>query len=294
MGAVSIPRMSTASKPAAEHDEQRADGPRTASGSAKALAKGLALVEAVCASPDPLRVGDLVDASGLPRATTVRLLDALVEQRVLAPDGRGAYALGARLAVWGQRYLDGLDVRAQAEDLMRDLSSRTRETCFLGIRDDRRVLYIAKADSPQAVRPAARIGTRNPLHSTGIGKVLLAFGSAGTAGAYARGPLEVRTPNTITDADELLAELQAIRDRGYALDDVENEDGVRCVAAPVRDHARAVAAALSVSAPAYRFALEDLPGLAPVVVAAADELSARIGYRGRAEGAVPIPAEEPE
>jgi DNA-binding IclR family transcriptional regulator len=257
----------------------------SASGSAKALVKGLALLEVVAAADGPVRLADLVSASGLPRPTALRLLDVLVEQRVLQSAPGSAYTLGPRLAVWGQRYLDGLDVRAHAEDLMGSLAEATRETCFLGVRDHRSVLYIAKADSPQAVRPAARVGTRNPLHSTGLGKALLAFGPDKEARAYAAdGPLERKTPNTIVDPDGLGAEMEATRERGYAVDNVENEDGVRCVAAPIRNHAGEVVAALSVSAPAYRFALEDLPALAPKVLGAALEISSRIGYRERREG----------
>ncbi len=250
-----------------------------ASGTAKALVKGLTLVDLVAAADGPVRLGELVTASGLPRPTALRLLDVLLEQRVLETADDGSYALGPRLAVWGQRYLDGLDVRAHAEDLMAALAEQTRETCFLGIRDERSVLYLAKADSPQAVRPAARVGTRNPLHSTGIGKALLAFGPPEEALEYADGPLEVKTPNTIVEPQRLAEELEATRARGYAIDDVENEDGVRCVAAPIRDHAGDVIAALSVSAPAYRFALEDLPALAPEVLAVALEIASRIGYR---------------
>jgi len=268
MDKVSIPRAS-----------REAAGATSASGSAKALVKGLALVDVAWAADGPVRLGDLVEASGLPRPTVLRLLDVLLEQRVLQPVADGSFALGPRLALWGQRYLDGLDVRAHAEDLMRALAEQTRETCFLGIRDDRSVLYVAKADSPQAVRPAARVGTRNPLHSTGIGKTLLAFGPYDVAVAYADGPLEARTPNTIVDPGRLAAELEVIRERGYAVDNVENEDGVRCVAAPIRDHSGEAIAALSVSAPAYRFALEDLPALAPDVLAVAGEISTRIGGR---------------
>ena len=254
----------------------------SASGTAKALVKGLTLVDVVAAADGPVRLGELVGASGLPRPTAVRLLDVLLEQRVLQAAAGGSYALGPRLAGWGQRYLDGLDVRAHAEVLMAELAAQTRETCFLGIRDRRSVLYIAKADSPQAVRPAARVGTRNPLHSTGIGKALLAFAPPEEALSYADGPLEVKTPNTIVDGEQLADELDRTRARGYAIDNVENEDGVRCVAAPIRDHAGEVIAALSVSAPAYRFALEDLPALAPDVLAVALEISSRIGYRERA------------
>ena len=254
-------------------------GTRTvsASGTAKALVKGLALVDLIAQADGPARLADLVDTSGLPRPTVLRLLDVLRDHGVVtAVDG--SYALGPRLAVWGQRYLDGLDIRAHAEDLMRDLAAETRETCYLGVRDGRSVLYIAKADSPQAVRPAAREGTRNPLHSTGIGKALLAFAPPDEARAYANGPLQAKTPNTIVDGDRLAAELKATRARGYAIDDIENEDGVRCVAAPIRNHAGEVVAALSVAAPAYRFALEDLPALAPKVLGVASEISSRIGY----------------
>ena len=144
--------MDKVSIPAPERDSAAASN---ASGTAKALAKGLALVELVSGADAPVRLSDLVAGSGLPRPTVLRLLEVLLEQGVLQPAAEGAFALGPRLALWGQRYLDGLDVRAHAEDLMRALAEQTRETCFLGIRDDRSVLYIAKADSPQAVRPAA-------------------------------------------------------------------------------------------------------------------------------------------
>lgn len=261
------------------------DGPTKASGAGKALVKGLALIDAVSGAGAPLRAPELVEVSGLPRPTALRLLDVLVEERALQLTADGAYGLGPRLAAWGQRYLEGLDVRAAAEDLMAELAEATRETCFLGIREDRSVLYVAKADSPQAVRPAAQIGTRNPLHCTGLGKAMLAHLGDDALAEYCAHGLAGRTPNTITEPARLADELQATRDRGYAIDDVENEDGVRCVAAPIRDHRGAVVAGVSVSAPAYRFALEDLPGLAPRVLAAAAEVSSRIGYRqGGADG----------
>jgi DNA-binding IclR family transcriptional regulator len=254
-----------------------------AQGSAKALVKGLALVELV-AEAGPIRLADLVERSGLPRPTALRLLEALRDHGVVQPTSAGAYALGPRLAVWGQQYLEGLDLRAQAEDIMRSLAARTRETCFLGVRDGNQVLYVAKADSPQAVRPAARVGSRNPLHSTAIGKALLAFGPEQLVGPYLEEPLVGKTPNTITDPPRLRKELELSRRRGYTTDDVENEDGVRCVAAPVCDHTGLTVAAMSVAAPAYRFEREDLPRLAPQVVAAAGELSRRIGSRSPDKG----------
>jgi DNA-binding IclR family transcriptional regulator len=258
-----------------------------AHGAAKALIKGLGLVELVAVA-GPMRLADLVEQTGLPRPTALRLLEALRDHEVVQLTSSGTYVLGPRLAVWGQQYLEGLDLRAEAEDIMGSLASETRETCFLGVRDGNQVLYVAKADSPQAVRPAARVGSRNPLHSTAIGKALLAFGPEQLIEPYLQEPLVAKTPNTITDPRRLREEFDLIRQRGYSTDDVENEDGVRCVGASVRDHTGLTVAAISVAAPAYRFDLEDLPRLAPHVIAAAQELSRRIGFRSPDQGTGPF------
>lgn len=251
-------------------------------GAAKALTKGLALVELIAAHSTPIRLVDLVNDSELPRATVLRLLEVLCRCEVVRMDEHGSYRLGARVAAWGQTFLDHLDVRVEAVDLMQRVVAATSETCFLGGLDDGRVLYLAVADGPQAVRPAARVGHRNPLHSTGIGKAILANLPQEDVEKLLAYPLERRTPNTITDAAALHRELEVTRARGYAVDDVENEDGVRCIAAPVRDHTGSVVAAMSVSAPAYRFSLQDVGELSTLIIRIANELSARLG-----EGSAP-------
>ncbi|WP_165966454.1 IclR family transcriptional regulator [Actinomadura sp. 7K507] len=264
--------------------------PGAATGTAKALVKGMGLVDLIAAG-GPQRLTDLVDASEIPRGTVVRLLEVLLDGEILRIDAAGLYDLGPRLAVWGQRFLDRLDLRGLAEDLMADLAARTRETCFLGIVQDDQVLYVAKVDSPQAVRPAAVVGTVNPLHSTGIGKALLAHAGPEALRRCTGRPLVRKTPNTITDPEALAAELAAIRERGYAIDEIENEDGVRCVAVPVGDHTGRVVAALSVSAPAYRFPREDVPAVAELALAAAATLSGRLGHHTTAG---PADARQPE
>jgi IclR family acetate operon transcriptional repressor len=258
--------------------------PGGTTGAAKALVKGMGLVDLIAAG-GPRRLTDLVEMSGVPRGTVLRLLEVLLDAGVLRTDAAGLYDLGPRLAVWGQRFLDRLDIRGLAQDLMAGLSARTRETCFLGIVQDDQVLYVAKTDSTQAVRPVAVVGAMNPLHCTGIGKALLAHADAATVRRCLEGPLVRKTPNTITEPDALAAELAAIRDRGYAIDEIENEDGVRCVAVPVRDHTGKVVAALSVSAPAYRFPLEGLPAVAGLAREAAATLSVRLGHRAAASRA---------
>jgi IclR family acetate operon transcriptional repressor len=259
----------------------------SATGSAKSLIKGIALIDLIASSEVPLRQTELSKASGLPRPTAVRLLDVLCHADLLRLDPAGGYVLGPRLARWGQAFLDGLDVRRHATDLVQRLVDLSNETSFLGVLDHTSVLYIAAVNSPQPVRPAARVGSRNPLHSTAIGKALLAARTAEERDALLVAPLERRTPNTIVDRSELDAHLAEVRERGFAIDEIENEEGVRCVAAPVRDHQGTTIAAISVSAPAYRFSLDDLLRLAPEVVRATHELSARLG------SADPVPADDP-
>ena len=248
------------------------------SGAAKALVKGLALVDLVAAHGGPARLVDLVDGSGLPRPTALRLLEVLCRSSVLRTDDAGRYRLGPRVAAWGHAFLDELDLASTAAGPMAELVELSGETCFLGVRDQSSVLYLLAVHSPRPVRPAARAGSRNPLHCTAIGKVLLAWRPEPEIRRALPAPLPRRTANTLVDPDAVVADLRVVAERGFAIDDVENEEGVRCVAAPVRDHAGAVTAGISVSAPAYRFSRDDLFRLAPDVLRVSAEVSERLGY----------------
>jgi IclR family acetate operon transcriptional repressor len=250
-------------------------------GAPKALVKGIALIDLVVANAHvgPVRQSDLVDASGLPRATALRILDALVKLGLLRHVDDQGYVLGAHLGRWGGVFLQTLDVARLADDLIRDVTAVTRETCYLGVRDGDGVLYVAASPSPQAIRPVATVGGRNSLHCTGIGKALLAFEEPDEREAtIQRIELSPRMPNTIVDRDRLRDELDVIAARGYSIDDIENEADVRCVAAPVRDHAGRVVAAMSLSVPTYRFTYDEIIAASDLVRSKADALSARLGF----------------
>lgn len=248
-------------------------------GSAKGLVKGLALVDIVAANEEPMRQVDLVESSGLPRPTAVRLLETLCDLDVLNLNPQGLYELGPRVAGWGQAFLHRLDLVRLASDIVQRLVDLSGETVFLGVAERGTLLYVCAVHSPQPVRPSARVGSRNPLHCTGVGKVLLAALTDADRDQILSYPLERRTPNTITDREALYEHLNMIRENGFAIDNIENEDGVRCVAAPVRDHTGKTIAAMSISAPEYRFSPDDILALAPELVRSAAQLSARLGYR---------------
>ncbi|MDW5598509.1 IclR family transcriptional regulator [Conexibacter stalactiti] len=256
-----------------------------ASGEAKALVKGIALLDVLLAQPDGRSLAELARATGLPKPTAHRLLGSLLAAGLVRATDDGGYALGPRCLALGSGFLDGIDLRREALPALRALSEQTGETCHLGVlawagggaRPE--VVYIEKVDSRHSIRMQSRVGATQPALTTGLGRALLSLADEATVAAALAAGVEPRTPNTTTDPDALRALLAAARERGVALDDVENEAGIRCVAAPIVDHTGAAVAALSVSGPEMRVKPAQTERFVPLVRAAAAEVSRRLGAR---------------
>jgi DNA-binding IclR family transcriptional regulator len=258
----------------------------SATGVAKTLVKALRILGSVAAHPEGLTLSDLSRTCRLPKPTAHRVLGVLVQGGMLRLDADGGYRLGPECLVLGTAFLENLDLRDQARDILFDLVERTGETCHLGVLDGKRVVYIEKVESPHPIRMASRVGRTNPAHSTGIGKAMLAFSPAEQIEAIIAAGLEQRTPRTITDPSRLRNELAMVAKRGYAIDDIENEESIRCIAAPVFDHEHAVVAGISIAGPEYRLSLGRLVEMADDVREAARELSRRVGYPDGRRGAL--------
>jgi DNA-binding IclR family transcriptional regulator len=249
-----------------------------ATGSAKALVKGIAIINLLAGHKGGMRLTDLVTQIDLPRGTVVRLLGVLMDAHLVRHSQVGLYRLGPQCAAWGADFLSALELREVAADVMASLVEVGSETCHLGVRDGDAVLYIDKVESPHSLRMVSRIGGRNPLHCTGLGKTLLAFMPPEEFDEYCARPLERRTMNTIVAPEVLRAELERIREHGYAVDDVENEIGVRCISAPVFDHSGDLAGSISLAGPTMRMTWERIDQLTGPLIHAAHEISARLGY----------------
>jgi DNA-binding IclR family transcriptional regulator len=261
--------------------EERKARDRSDRTSPKALSKGLTLLRALVDHPLGLPLSQLCRAVELPKPTAVRLLGPLLDFGLVQMRAGGVYRLGPECLVLGSAFRDALDLRAEAADLLRGLVDLSGETVHLAVPNGARVVYVDKVESPHALRLVSRIGGSNPLHSTSLGKSMLAFAEEELLPRAVAAGLERRTPRTIVDPVRLGAELACIRERGFAVDDVENEDGVRCVGAPVFDGEGGVAASISVAGPENRLTRERAAELGPRVRAAADELSRRLGHRRR-------------
>jgi DNA-binding IclR family transcriptional regulator len=209
----------------------------------------------------------------LPKSTVHRILRRLVERGYARAEGEGRYVLGPRvLTIAGAMRFD---TASAALPVLRELHAEVGHTVHFAMLADDEAVYVEKLVDPDLpYQFASRVGGRIPLHCTAIGKALLA---AMPDDPVARLELTRRGPGTLVSADALRADLARVRDRGFAIDDEENERNIRCVGSAVRDHRGLPTYALSVSALTVELSLEDAMRLGPRVVAAADAVSAQLG-----------------
>ncbi|GAB2828055.1 IclR family transcriptional regulator [Streptomyces daliensis] len=221
----------------------------------------------------------------LPRTTVHELVTTLAARHYLVPlpDQPGRYRLGVRTYQLGSRYAEQLDLAAEGQQVARTVAETCDETVHVALLEGMDVIYIAKVDSTHAVRMVSAAGRRLPAHCTSVGKMLLASLPEDELEARlpAGEPLAAMTPNSITSPEALREALTEIRGRGVAVEQRESNPDVSCVAAPVRNSAGQVVAALSISVPMIRWSDERLAELEELAVKGASELSERLGHRRR-------------
>lgn len=235
----------------------------------------------VVAEHPNLTLSELGRQAGVPAPTALRLLRALQEESLVQVDREGRYRLGSHCLVLGSTYLESFDLRAEARPELERLVEDTGETVHLGVPEGTEVIYVDKVETPHSVRMYSRIGAASPMHSTGIGKAILANSDEELVKEVIAAGLPRRTPNTITHPDRFRAELERVRRTGFAIDDIENEDGIRCAAAAILTADGNPLAAVSVSGPATRMTEERMPKLGEAVMDVAVRLSARLGYQAK-------------
>jgi len=253
------------------HEEPR-------SGQARNLVRAFALLDILAEAPEGRTLADLAAAAALPEPTCHRLLTVLADLNVARVGDAGRWRIGRHCLELGAAYLDSVEIRTEARDLMRRLTEETGETCALGVLDEDRVVYVEKFDSPHPVRMHSGIGRSNPAATSSLGRAILAWSPEHVLSAVLKAGIPRRTDHTLTSEADLLAELRRCRERGYSVDDVENEPGIRAVGAPVLDYRGGPVAALSVAGPEQRIPKTRLPDLGRATAQAAAELSTRLGY----------------
>jgi DNA-binding IclR family transcriptional regulator len=249
---------------------------------AKSAQRAFDILEVLAEECDGLLFTDLIKRLELPKSSLHELLDVLAGRGYVVQDVESRrYALGVRVWELGQAFIQHRQLIRVAQPVMERIGHAINETVQLSILDGVENVYLAKVDCTHPVRLQSEVGKRLPAHATGLGKVLLAYLPAEERERRLRGRSLVRfTPSTIAELAPLEAELTAVRDRGFALDDQEYTPGLRCVAVPIRNYGGEVTAAISVSIPLIRAEAAQLARALQHLAEAALDISVRLGGRG--------------
>jgi DNA-binding IclR family transcriptional regulator len=250
----------------------------TERGVVQSLDRALSILDVVSFSDRELALGEIATRAGLAKSTTHRLLRTLELRGFVARNpASGAYRPGLK-------NFRGFQSGPQIRRALADLASRSGETANLGTLVGAQVLYVDRAVSPHALRWQLGVGERVPAHCSAMGKAMLAFLDRSVAERVVPLRLEALTGSTIVDRAALFADLARTRRLGYAMDDEEFMEGVRCVAVPVRGGLGEVAAAISIAGPAFRLTNEVAAAQSVLLVEVAEAVSRHLGWEG------PVPA----
>lgn len=242
------------------------------------VGKALGLLVLLGDEPRGASAAELSRRAELPFSTTYRLLGSLTRDGFVdyEPDGR-RYHLGLRIFQLGQRVSNHHGFAGTALPILRRVTEETGEATILSVRDGNHHLTVNKVDGPQTFRVTSDPGHLGALHTTSVGKALVAFADDATRNQLVEDlELEPLTGLSITDREAFRAEIELVRTRGYALMDEENELGMRAVAVPVFNSQGHAFAALATAVPVFRMSVEALVALVPLLQSAAAELSARL------------------
>lgn len=197
----------------------------------------------------------------------------------------GKFRLGLRLFDFGNRAIEQYDLRDRAQPHLRRLVAVTEETAHLCVLEAARVIYIDKIEPARSVRMITRIGASNPVHCTSVGKAILAFLPEERAAEVVRRiRFERFTHRTIATPEALKVEMEKTHRRGYAVDDEELEEGLRCIAVPLLDAQRMPVAAVSISGPSFRVTAQKLPSIANQLLQCVRGISTDMGYSSSGRG----------
>ena len=247
----------------------------------QSVARALTILDTLAEARGELALHEIATRLGLPKTTAHGLISTLrdfgyIEQSAFT----GKYRLGVRLFEVGNIVAQGWEVRSVAAPYIPRLVEEMGETVHLAVLDRHEVLYIDKRESSRSLRIASQVGMRLPAHCTGVGKALMAYLTPAERLEIIRiKGLPPCTEHTLTEPGALEAELATVRERGYAVDNEEIMDSLRCVAAPIKDQSGKVVSAISLSGPISRMQGENFEKAVQLCVKTAAEISADLGFR---------------
>lgn len=247
----------------------------------QSIERAFKLLDILSEYPEGIQITRLSENVGLSKSTVHRLLATLINLNYVYKDPESEkYKLSYRIISLSRNLINNIDIIPVAKPFLEALSEEVNETIHLCIEDMGEVMYVDKIESNQTIRMFSRVGSRAPMYCTGVGKVLLAGKDPEDYQRLAEKIEFVsKTPNTIVNKEQLEQVVGAIREQGYGLDDIENEEGIRCIAAPIFDSHGKVIASFSISGPTTRMTMERVNNeLVSKVKDTSMKISRQLGY----------------
>jgi DNA-binding IclR family transcriptional regulator len=243
--------------------------------------KAMQVLQLVCEAAEPATLNQLVRRAGLPKTTVFRYLKTLTTIGFVEHDAEADHYRPG-LGLWRLSHASGPyeTLKQVCKPYMKRLRQRFNETINLGVLSGGEVLYLDVLESERSLRMQSSIGATDPLHSTSLGKVFLAFSPPERRTLLIPGELPRLTANTITDSAKLAEQLEIIRTTGYAIEIGENEEGSYCIAAPIRDDRNVAVGAISLSAPISRYEESARQAICAGLISATKEIGSSL--RGEA------------
>jgi len=243
----------------------------------RSFAKGMNVLE-LLSDNEFLTVAQVARLMNINRASSHRFLSTLKELGYADKDDNSRYYLTSKVIELGMKVLDRFEIRKIARPFLQELSNKFNETINLGYFNGEEVLTIDKIDSTERLRMDAGIGGGEPAYCTSLGKAILAFLPDWQLEKYIQSTvLTPFTPNTVVSKDKLMAELELVRENGYAIDDEELSIGLRCVGAPLIDHSGQARYAISLSGPSIRMGSKKIEEMRRELKKICRDLSGKIG-----------------
>lgn len=250
----------------------------------KTVLKATAVLECFSTLDRKLSSAQIAKRLKMPRGTVHRLIVTLREVGFIEQEReRDEYKLGLKLFELGNVVLANMDLHREAKSFVDALTAVTGEAVHLCVFDGTQTTLIHRTEATQERTNTIVVMEASPAHCTATGKAALAYQSENVLEKVLALGLKPLTPNTITEPSKLRAELEQIREKGYAIDDEELQPGIRCVAAPIRNASGRVFASVSVSGPARRITKAKTKSLSALVIHYADAISTSLGYRASLE-----------
>lgn len=247
----------------------------------KSCARTIDILELLSLAREPQTLGQICAELSLPKSSAFEILNTLIQKEavVYVNEQLKSYKLSMKMFRIGSSVLSQTDLYSTVRPILVHLGKTLGETVYLAVENRGRITYLDKVESLQPIRATCDIGSSNYMHVTGLGKALLAaYPESKVRKMFGNGPLKTFTPQSITNIDQLVKELEAIRQRGYAIDDRESMDSVHCVAVPIRDHTGYAVAAISVAVLCSRMTEEYQRSLCGPLLDAALDISHRLGF----------------